>query len=113
MEPRYNHDCDKCQFLGHHKDADVYLCKGFLGRTMILRYSSECSDYCSSPLFCCVDFTEIDLFALYNGLELTEEEEERVCKILVRKFKDKLQLSDLQSMSSNLVLGKGNIIWND
>ena len=113
MEPRYKHVCDDCKFLGHHKDADVYLCKGSLGRTMILRYGDECSNYSSSPLFCCVDFSEIDLFALYNGLELTTEEEEKVCKILVRKFKDKLLIEDLLKISSQLVLGKGNIIWND
>jgi len=113
LGPRYEHDCNKCKFLGHHKDADVYICDGFLGRTMILRHSSDLPDYCSSPLFCCVDFTEIDLFALYNGLELTEEEEKRVCKILARRFKDKLSIEDLRVMSSSLVLGRGNIVWND
>ena len=66
MKPQFQHDCDKCEFLGSFDyqgclvdgsiadfTADLYVCRGVrnLGRgkddTLIARLSDEGSDYCS------------------------------------------------------------------
>lgn len=46
--PRYQHDCERCQFLGQHNEADLYFCErvGF-GPTVIARYGDEGLDYIS------------------------------------------------------------------
>lgn len=46
--PQFQHDCDKCTFLGRHGDNDLYFCgqEGFTSNpTVIARYSSEPSHY--------------------------------------------------------------------
>lgn len=56
--PRYQHDCDECTFLGtiastYQPDApytDLYYCKP--QNTLLARYSSRGSDYSSLPLAC-------------------------------------------------------------
>jgi hypothetical protein len=58
-EPQYQHDCDRCVFLGRatapEQDmlplADLWLCPCDSGaHTLIRRYSSEGSDYASGPI---------------------------------------------------------------
>lgn len=65
-KPRFQHDCDACQFLGHVyypgplitgesplRHADLYFCKqadAAMGSTVIARFSSKGSDYASTPV---------------------------------------------------------------
>jgi len=58
-EPQYQHDCERCVFLGRatapEQDtlplADLWLCPSDSGaHTLIRRYSSEGSEYASSPI---------------------------------------------------------------
>lgn len=50
LEP-YDHDCDKCVWVGwfsYHPDKDpanIYLCQN---KTVVIRFSSEPSDYWSA-----------------------------------------------------------------
>lgn len=44
-QPKFEHDCDRCVFLGHALDADLYFCLS--APTVIARYSSWESDYIS------------------------------------------------------------------
>jgi hypothetical protein len=55
MKPKHTHDCERCQYLGTVFDSggmlDGYYCNdGFLGGSVVLRQSSEGSDYWSIPL---------------------------------------------------------------
>jgi hypothetical protein len=57
MNPQFQHDCDRCKFLGHFFGHDVYVCLsdestrgGAYYGTTIARFSSEPSEYHSSPL---------------------------------------------------------------
>jgi len=60
MKPQFKHDCDSCKFLGiiyssssEAKEADVYFCNPVnnpLTATLVIRFSSEGSDYFSSDL---------------------------------------------------------------
>ena len=57
MKPVYKHDCSKCEFVGRFllnpdrgyrkgKKVDVYkACDSLTGPSVIVRYSSEGSDY--------------------------------------------------------------------
>jgi hypothetical protein len=54
-KPLFQHDCDKCEFLGHFFDHDVYICspQGFetcVGKTasVIARYGDNGPEYTSS-----------------------------------------------------------------
>lgn len=45
-EPRYEHDCDRCTFLGNGPSGtDWYWCAGRDDGTMIERYSGDPPDY--------------------------------------------------------------------
>lgn len=45
---RWKHDCDKCEFLGHFEEHDLYWCPGSaLGPTVVARWSSAGPDYTS------------------------------------------------------------------
>lgn len=47
-EPQYEHDCERCLFLGRMEDQDWYVCGGFSGDlTYIIRYSSAAEHYSS------------------------------------------------------------------
>ena len=53
MEPRHQHDCDRCVFLGRASagETDYWLCPSGTGaHTLIRRHSSEGSDYGSGPI---------------------------------------------------------------
>lgn len=109
---RYQHDCDGCVFVGEHKEFDVYLC-GSEVRSVIFRYGNKCSEYKSSRLFECAELTSIDMFCLMNGLELTAIEEKRLFETLCQMFRYKLTIEDYKKHNSNLVLGKGNIMFRE
>jgi hypothetical protein len=49
-QPKYDHDCDRCQFLGTFDGHDLYYCPGG-GPTIIARYSSDGPDYSSGMTF--------------------------------------------------------------
>lgn len=49
--PRYEHDCDRCVYLGQHQEHDLYYCEqDAAGRTLVARYGSDGSDYYSSGI---------------------------------------------------------------
>lgn len=49
MQPKYEHDCATCEFLGRHEgeDADLYSCAGINWVTLVARYADEGSEYSS------------------------------------------------------------------
>ena len=47
MTPRYEHDCEVCQFLGQHKQFDLYYCSDAPGPMLIARYSNYPPSYIS------------------------------------------------------------------
>ena len=49
IEPRHDHDCDRCVFLGHHGTDDLYVCPD--EPTVIARHSSEGGNYSSGLSF--------------------------------------------------------------
>ena len=55
-EPLFDHDCDKCNFLGSFKSHDLYHCKQGNSRdTIIARYGSNGPDYKSGLVFADMD----------------------------------------------------------
>jgi hypothetical protein len=48
-KPHFEHDCTWCVFLGHYRDADLYICPG---NSIIARFSSDGPDYESG--FCAI-----------------------------------------------------------
>lgn len=46
-QPRHQHDCSHCTFLGHHGEVDLYFCGKSRGATVIGRFSSDGPDYFS------------------------------------------------------------------
>jgi hypothetical protein len=48
-KPRYQHDCDCCEYLGQSFNYDLYFCGG--EPTVILRYGDEGHEYCSGLNF--------------------------------------------------------------
>jgi len=48
-EPRYNHDCNRCEFLGTHEEYDLYFCPD--EPTIIARYGNEDGEYGSGLVF--------------------------------------------------------------
>lgn len=50
-DPKWEHDCDCCLFLGTFNNADLYFCPSDMGiPTVIARLSSEPSDYASGEM---------------------------------------------------------------
>lgn len=48
MKPRYEHNCDRCEFLGHLLGHDLYYCEqGSDLPTIVARYGNEGPDYAS------------------------------------------------------------------
>jgi hypothetical protein len=79
-EPRYEHDCDGCMYLGNYEELDVYYCcgsDGISGGSVILRFGDEGWEYTSSPVSC----------ALYSepGLSRGSDILKRVAGELLRK----------------------------
>lgn len=107
-DKKFTHDCDCCIFLGHAKGRDWYSCsnsQSILGRSIIARFGDDGPDYSSCPLFCCHELTQIEKMALSLGLELTEAEEKKLFKILLKKEKEKLYI---QYYPDNEFIGKSD-----
>lgn len=50
--PLFDHDCDRCTFLGRFKGSDLYFCNQSSNRpTVIARHSSDGRDYTSGIVF--------------------------------------------------------------
>ena len=113
MESRFEHYCESCKFLGQHKEYDVYLCSHKDGeiRTLLFRFGNKDSEYKSSSLFTCAGFTEIDKFALLNGLKLNEREEKHVVKLLRDLFVNSMSFKEMEKHTSKIKLGTGNLIF--
>jgi hypothetical protein len=45
--PRYQHDCDKCAFLGQDANYDLYFCSQGSLPTVIARYGDDAQEYMS------------------------------------------------------------------
>lgn len=74
---KFEHDCDKCNFIGHFEGHDVYECPQGGMPTIVARYGDEGSHYSSCAV--CNFFhvvnqfggvgTEVDYFkAMFAGL---------------------------------------------
>jgi len=89
-KPLYIHDCEHCKFLGsahlHNKKCDWYECYNGSSikdqRTIIARRSSDGPDYNSGTLFACSIVTRLEMTALSLGLDLTQDEKERLLHIM-------------------------------
>lgn len=76
MKPRFQHDCDKCIFLGCYScpifgDCDLYYADhGGMPDTLIARYGDECSAYTSGMVLIGVipAITEAARLATERGL---------------------------------------------
>jgi hypothetical protein len=126
MTPLYTHDCEKCKYLGtgtaqiltaqmlRIHQYDFYICADSSEyRTCIARYGDFGSEYISGLLFSCEELTRFDKVFLYNGIELTEQEEKRALRILVSMYKQQLSFQDCKSFSTGCSFGSGNIFWKD
>lgn len=49
IQPRYTHDCNKCEFLGIHEEYDLYFCPD--EPTIIARYGNKGNEYGSGLEF--------------------------------------------------------------
>jgi hypothetical protein len=124
--PHYQHDCSSCRYLGsgqvpvlgeqmRKKDHvfDFYVCEGGRLRSFIARYGNEGSEHMSNALLGSAELSHLDLVALFNGLELTVEENERLLKRLTEMYRDKLSVRDYREMSTTpeLHFGDGNVLF--
>lgn len=51
MCAKFEHDCNRCDFIAHMQGMDIHICPGgALGPTLIARHSSDGSDYSSIEL---------------------------------------------------------------
>ena len=53
MTPKYQHDCEACQFLGHHRGHDLYVCRNPRNEglsSIIARFADQDSHYASFPM---------------------------------------------------------------
>lgn len=124
-KPLYKHDCSGCRYLGTgvikcfgDEPRDFYVCGEQCPsqcRTILVRWSSNPSDYTSGELFECIRLTTIDRVALFNGLELTPVEEKRLLRLLASMWKDaNASITAYGNFSSAEVqFGKGNIVFGD
>lgn len=102
MKPKYIHDCTNCKFLGNgaycEKPVDWYICEGPERRTVIARYSDSGPDYSSVTIGECTDISRLELAALAQGLDLQEDEKDRLLKQLLLRYKDSLCRHDYDNL---------------
>lgn len=53
--PAFDHDCDRCLFLGTYEGRDLYYCEEGSFETVIARHSSDPGDYTSGLILDGVD----------------------------------------------------------
>lgn len=101
MEPKFKHDCTHCKFLGHGTYLDIpvdwCVCQGRI-RTIIARYGNEGSEYSSAGIGECVTPTRVEMAALAQGLDLQDEEKDRLLKQLLLRYKDSLSRHDYDAL---------------
>lgn len=118
-KPKFQHDCNECKFLGHAKNCDWYVCdkSDILGRSIIARHGNKGYENASCALFVCVELTSLEKHALSLGLELTEKEEKKLLKILLRNVREKFSLDEVRRFMPKENDGKiGNsdyFSWNE
>lgn len=118
---KYQHDCGTCCFLGHGpapilsvgKTFDFYVCTSGIGRSFIARFGNRPEEYMSGPLLGTAELSRLDLVALFNGLELTPEEDTRLLRRLADMYRSKLSVRDYEKFStgSRCVFGTGNALF--
>jgi len=124
LVPHFNHDCDSCRFLGHGparilgdhpRGLDFYVCEsGPSHRSMIARYGDRPDQYHSGVLFECTELTALDKVALFNMLELRDDENERLLRVLAAMWRSTLGVVNYEKLSAgNIVFGDGNVVWSD
>lgn len=97
-EPKFDHDCDICLFLGNYHEFDVYFHPAERGGSIILRSGNEPSDYYSSPVSC----------ALYIEHGLTETSD------IINKVAMYLLVEGIIKVSLNeKIMEEKREIWDD
>lgn len=43
--PQFEHDCERCVYLGRHEDRDVYVCPQYGWPTIVQRFGDRGSEY--------------------------------------------------------------------
>ena len=101
MEPKFKHDCTRCKFLGHGTylgtPVDWYVCQGRI-RTVIARYGNDGKEYSSAGIGEYVKPTMVEMAALAQGLDLQEDEKDRLLKQLLLRYKDSLCRHDYDNL---------------
>lgn len=123
-QPAYIHDCPRCRFLGRGRAAildgkkifDFYVCEGSGNyRSFIARYGSGAAQYVSGPLLGTAELSHLDLVALYNGLELLPEENERLLLKLADMYRRRFSVQDYLKFSAGdeVSFGSGNYLFSN
>jgi hypothetical protein len=84
-QPRFEHDCKACVYLGQFKEYDLYFCPG--EPTVICRYSSEEGDYGSGLIFCLMG-SSIQYQEAFARAYQTPEYRESMTKRLLKHHDD-------------------------
>lgn len=71
MNPRYEHDCDSCVYLGQFEQYDLYYCHH--EPTIVCRFSSEGPDYYSGLTFAVTSKREKYKVVLIRALRKSPE----------------------------------------
>ena len=72
-QPRYEHDCNICEFLGQYREYDLYYC--LKNMTIIERYSDEGGDYSSGLVFGVIGHENCSREALVRALRTGHKQE--------------------------------------
>lgn len=90
LEPRFEHDCDKCELFAITAKGDWYVCltsPKALQRSVILRYGNDGSEYASLEISGSSINSGLVLGALTLGLRLTDAEVRRcLASMLVQEL---------------------------
>jgi hypothetical protein len=79
--PKFKHDCNVCNFLGHFENHDLYYCKN--EPTVIARFSSKGPDYSSGLVFADKDVNK----HLYKAKQLAIELRAKMVEIHYKNVK--------------------------
>lgn len=96
MKSKFKHDCTGCNYIGQAmyrgEECDFYICTSTFNndRTIIARYGSDGPEYSSYTFLGGMDLSPLDWFVLSRGIELTDEDKNKLIKVLLAARKDKL-----------------------
>lgn len=106
-EPKFQHDCDHCTYLGTSnldgKPHDWYICRGADSSSLIARYGSDGSDYRSTLVGCGYGLSLLEKAALTLGWDPSSIEREAMFRAMVREH----------CAGPNLARIEYDIIWKD